>query len=133
MRDLNHFYRSERCDVRARIHDPHGFEWVDCNDADDSVISLLRKGRTTSRVTLVVMQLHARAATTTIESACRWGGIWREALNSDAKDYGGSGLGNAGPRRGRAGAASTAARSRSPSRFPRLGALLHRGLSTRVH
>jgi 1,4-alpha-glucan branching enzyme len=25
-----------------------------------------------------------------------WGGIWREALNSDAKEYGGSGLGNAG-------------------------------------
>jgi 1,4-alpha-glucan branching enzyme len=94
VRDLNHFYRSERSLYELEFtYD--GFEWVDCNDADSSVISLLRKGRTTSRVTLVVMNF-TPLPRFNYRVGVPWGGIWREALNSDAAEYGGSGLGNAG-------------------------------------
>jgi 1,4-alpha-glucan branching enzyme len=72
-----------------------GFEWVDCNDTDNSVISLIRKGRTTKRVTLVVMNF-TPVPRYQYRVGVPQGGIWREALNSDAKEYGGSGLGNAG-------------------------------------
>jgi len=94
VRDLNHFYRNERSMYELEFtYD--GFEWVDCNDADNSVISLIRKGRTTSRVTLVVMNFTPMPHYN-YRVGVPWGGIWREALNSDAADYGGSGLGNAG-------------------------------------
>jgi 1,4-alpha-glucan branching enzyme len=94
VRDLNHFYRSERSMYELEFtYD--GFEWVDCNDAESSVISLIRKGRTTSRVTLVVMNF-TPLPRFNYRVGVPWGGIWREALNSDAAEYGGSGLGNAG-------------------------------------
>jgi 1,4-alpha-glucan branching enzyme len=94
VRDLNHFYRSERSMYELEFtYD--GFEWVDCNDAENSVISLIRKGRTTSRVTLVVMNFTPMPRYN-YRVGVPWGGIWREALNSDAAEYGGSGLGNAG-------------------------------------
>ena len=94
VRDLNHFYRNERSMYELEFtYD--GFEWVDCNDADNSVISLIRKGRTTSRVTLVVMNFTPMPHYN-YRVGVPWGGIWREALNSDADEYGGSGLGNAG-------------------------------------
>ena len=94
VRDLNQFYRNERSMYELEFtYD--GFEWVDCNDADNSVISLIRKARTTSRVTLVVMNFTPMPHYN-YRIGVPWGGIWREALNSDAKDYGGSGLGNAG-------------------------------------
>jgi 1,4-alpha-glucan branching enzyme len=94
VRDLNRFYRNERSMYELEFtYD--GFEWVDCNDAESSVISLIRKGRTTSRITLVVMNF-TPVPRYNYRVGVPWGGIWREALNSDAKEYGGSGLGNAG-------------------------------------
>ena len=94
VRDLNRFYRNERSMYELEFtYD--GFEWVDCNDAENSVISLIRKGRTTSRVTLAVMNF-TPVPRFNYRVGAPWGGIWREALNSDAKEYGGSGLGNAG-------------------------------------
>jgi 1,4-alpha-glucan branching enzyme len=94
VRDLNRFYRTERS-MHELEFTSDGFEWVDCNDADSSVISLIRKGRTTGRVTLVVMNFTPVPRYRYRVGVPR-GGIWREALNSDAKEYGGSGLGNAG-------------------------------------
>ncbi len=94
VRDLNQFYRTERSMYELEFtYD--GFEWVDCNDTESSIISLIRKARTTSRVTLVVMNF-TPVPRYNYRVGVPWGGIWREALNSDAKDYGGSGLGNAG-------------------------------------
>src|SRR5207248_3290883 len=44
VRDLNTFYRGEAAFCQLDI-DPAGFEWVDCNDSEQSVLSLLRKGK----------------------------------------------------------------------------------------
>ncbi|MCI0484848.1 MAG: 1,4-alpha-glucan branching protein GlgB, partial [candidate division NC10 bacterium] len=50
--DLNRFYRSEPALYELDC-DPAGFEWIDCNDAESSVISLIRKGRSTDDIVLV--------------------------------------------------------------------------------
>ena len=92
--DLNRFYRSE-----PSLHELEftyqGFEWVDCNDAEQSVICLMRKGRTAGRVTLVAANF-TPVPRFGYRLGVPCGGAWREVLNSDAKEYWGSGLGNTG-------------------------------------
>ncbi len=91
--DLNWTYRAEpalhELDAEAR-----GFEWVDCTDADNSVISLLRLDRGGNPILAVL------SFTPVVRERYRVGvplpGLWEELLNSDAKEYGGSGVGNLG-------------------------------------
>jgi len=92
--DLNRLYRAD-----SALHEgefDHGcFEWIDCGDSEGSVLTLLRKASSSDRVMVVacnftpVPRHHYRVG------APR-GGSWREALNSDAAEYGGSGQGNMG-------------------------------------
>jgi 1,4-alpha-glucan branching enzyme len=91
--DLNRLYR----DVPA-LHeldcDPRGFTWTQPNEADASLLSFLRFAHDGSPV-LVVCNF-----TPTVRENCLAGvpvgGYWRELLNSDATEYGGSGVGNLG-------------------------------------
>jgi 1,4-alpha-glucan branching enzyme len=75
--------------------DSAGFEWVDCNDVEHSVISLIRKGRSRNDIIAVVCNF-----TPMTHFNYRIGvpqpGFWRELLNSDAREYGGSDQGNLG-------------------------------------
>jgi 1,4-alpha-glucan branching enzyme len=70
---------------------------VDCNDAEASVLALLRRGSEGDPDVLVVLNF-----TPVPRSGYRVGvpreGFWREALNSDATEYGGAGWGNLGGR-----------------------------------
>ncbi|HKJ56838.1 MAG TPA: 1,4-alpha-glucan branching protein GlgB, partial [Nitriliruptoraceae bacterium] len=74
--------------------DPSGFQWVDASDSDQSVVSLLRKADGHPPVLIVAN------FTPVPRSPYRVGvpiaGTWREVLNSDAAEYGGSGMGNHG-------------------------------------
>jgi len=92
--DLNRLYRSEPA-LHQIDFDRAGFEWIDCNDVEHSVVSLLRKGRTPDDRVVVVCNF-----TPTTHFNYRIGvpqpGIWKELLNSDAREYGGSGQGNMG-------------------------------------
>jgi len=92
--DLNRFYRQEPALHQADC-DPAGFQWVDANDADNSVLSFLRQDAAGEEVMLVVCNF-----TPVPRQGYRVGvprpGRWREVLNSDAADYGGSGQGNLG-------------------------------------
>jgi 1,4-alpha-glucan branching enzyme len=92
--DLNRLYRSEpalyECDL-----DPSGFEWVDCSDAASSVISLVRKGKTSEDIVLVACNFTPVPRLNYRVGAPR-GGFWRELMNSDAVEYGGGGWGNFG-------------------------------------
>ncbi len=94
VQDLNAFYRSEPT-LFERDFENEGFHWVDCNDADSSVISYLRYGSSTHEVLLAVCNM-----TPVSRPAYRLGvpydGYWKEVLNSDATDYEGTGLGNMG-------------------------------------
>jgi len=91
---LNHLYSSQ-----APLHwfdnDPRGFDWIDCNDAPASIIALLRKGQTEDDCVLIVCNFTPIPRLGYLVGVPH-GGYWKELLNSDAKEYGGSGIGNMG-------------------------------------
>ncbi len=92
--DLNRLCRRE-----AALHEldfvPDGFSWIDANDSDNSVLSFLRRGASDDGLILFVGNF-----TPVPRHGHRVGvprdGRWREVLNGDALEYGGSGVGNAG-------------------------------------
>jgi len=92
--DLNRLYRNE-----AALHEldcqPAGFEWIDCNDAEGSTVSLIRKAKSTDEVVLAVCNFTPVPRNDYRVGVVR-GGFWRELLNSDATEYEGSGQGNKG-------------------------------------
>jgi len=94
VRDLNAFYRSEPA-LHARDFSRAGFEWVDCNDASNSVIAFLRRGKRWEDLVLVICNFTPVVRENYRVGVPR-GGFWRECLNSDAPAYGGSGQGNFG-------------------------------------
>lgn len=92
--DLNRFYRREPA-LHQRDFDPVGFEWVDCSDSQQSVISLLRKGKEPDDKVLAVCNF-TPIPRNNYQIGVPTGGVWTEALNSDSVHYGGSGQGNLG-------------------------------------
>jgi len=94
VRDLNHAYRGH-----AALHENDfasaGFEWIDANDSVNSVLSFVRKGRTTAGDIVVVCNC-TPIPRVAYQVGVPHGGWWQELLNSDAEDYGGSGAGNLG-------------------------------------
>jgi 1,4-alpha-glucan branching enzyme len=92
--DLNRLYRNEPA-LHELDCDPAGFEWIDCDDKDSSVVSLLRKGHSTSKLVIAVCNL-TPVPRMGYRIGVPRGGYWRELLNSDATEYGGSGMGNGG-------------------------------------
>jgi 1,4-alpha-glucan branching enzyme len=94
MGQLNRAYRNHQA-LHYFDNDPAGFEWLDCNDALASVISLLRKGKTPDDVVLAVFNF-TPVPRLNYQVGVPFGGYWHELLNSDAQDYGGSGMGNLG-------------------------------------
>jgi 1,4-alpha-glucan branching enzyme len=92
--DLNRLYRNEPA-LYERDFVPAGFEWVDCTDAGSSVISLLRKGKSTDEGVLIVCNF-TPVPRPNYRIGAPYGGFWKEVLNSDATQYGGTGWGNLG-------------------------------------
>ena len=98
VKDLNRLLREEPALHRLDFQ-PEGFEWVDCSDYEQCVLSFCRKAQ--GEEVLVVLNF-----TPVVRHAYRVGvsrgGRWRELLNSDSTLYGGSGLGNLGGVKARA-------------------------------
>jgi 1,4-alpha-glucan branching enzyme len=94
VKDLNNLYRNEPA-LHELDFDPAGFEWVDFKDVDRSIISYLRKGRSTKDIILVVGNF-TPVGRTDYRVGVPLGGTWTEVLNSDAPEYGGGGWGNFG-------------------------------------
>jgi 1,4-alpha-glucan branching enzyme len=94
VRDLNRLYAWEPS-LHELDCDPAGFEWIDCNDADQSVLTLLRRGRSEKECVVAAFNF-----TPVVRYGYRvgvpFGGFWEEVANSDAAEYGGSGVGNLG-------------------------------------
>ena len=91
--DLNRVYRNEPA-LHELDCDPGGFEWAVPNDAANSVLAFFRQS-SDGEVILIVHNM-----TPIPRHAYRIGvpepGTWRELINSDAAQYGGSGQGNLG-------------------------------------
>ncbi|SCL76195.1 1,4-alpha-glucan branching enzyme GlgB [Methanoculleus chikugoensis] len=92
--DLNRLYRREPA-LHERDADPAGFEWVDFSDVEKSVVSYLRRGRSADDVALVVCNF-TPVPRYGYRVGVPFGGFWKEVLNSDAIEYGGSSVGNLG-------------------------------------
>jgi len=94
VRDLNEAHRRERS-LHEVDFDAQGFSWIDCQDNENSVISMIRRARDPHDFTVMVVNF-----TPVPRPAYRVGvpetGWYREMLNSDAAMYGGSNLGNGG-------------------------------------
>ena len=94
VRDLNHLYRSHTA-LHARDDEPGGFSWIDAQDAAHSVYSFVRYGHTSAQQVVVVCNM-TPVARHGYRLGVPQGGVWREILNTDANEYGGSGAGNCG-------------------------------------
>jgi 1,4-alpha-glucan branching enzyme len=94
VRDLNRLHRNEPA-LHELDFDPAGFEWIDCGDSQQSIISLLRKGKRDGESILIVLNF-TPVPRLDYKVGMPRGGFWRELLNGDAREYGGSGIGNGG-------------------------------------
>jgi 1,4-alpha-glucan branching enzyme len=99
LRDLNHFYRNHPA-ANHLDFDSAGFQWLDADDAWNSVLSYVRCGRKQGPDDLPEELLVVCNFTPLPRENYRVGvphvGFWREILNSDSELYGGSGMGNLG-------------------------------------
>lgn len=93
LRDLNHAYR-ETPALHARDCEPEGFRWLIADDAQNSVFAWLRMAPDAPPV--AVISNFTPVARQDYRVPLPNAGTWREILNTDAGDYGGSGQGNGG-------------------------------------
>jgi len=94
IKDLNQVYRSQAA-LYEKDFEEDGFEWIDCSDSRHSVVSFIRRSKTTAEFILAVCnftpQPHSHYRVGVPES-----GFYTELFNSDAGQYGGSNMGNLG-------------------------------------
>ena len=94
VQDLNRLYRAQPA-LHQVDFEPAGFQWIDCNDWEHSLISFVRRARDAEDFVVVVCNF-----TPVIRAGYRIGvprgGWYRELLNTDAEVYGGTNVGNAG-------------------------------------
>ena len=102
VRDLNHLYRSRKA-LHARDCEPEGFEWLQADDASNSVFAWLRKAPGERPIAVISNMTPAFHGDYVLKLP--HAGIWREVFNSDAAIYGGSGKGNLGMATAQGGAA----------------------------
>lgn len=91
--DLNRIYR-ELPALHATDAEPGGFRWVIQDDFENSVYAFVRS-TPGSRSVLVAVNMTPQPRRQ-YRVGVPYGGRWREVLNSNAGEYGGSGLGNGG-------------------------------------
>lgn len=94
VRDLNHLYANTPALYQLDPY-PSGFEWIDAQDVENSIVAFIRKGRTEGDIVVVVCNF-----TPVVRYGYRIGvppaQAYQEVLNSDASVYGGSNVGNLG-------------------------------------
>jgi 1,4-alpha-glucan branching enzyme len=92
--DLNRVLREENA-LHELDFDPAGFSWIDVTDAENSVVSLIRRGRLPSDLLACVFNF-TPVPRQNYQLGIPLAGRWDEILNSDGPAYGGSGQGNLG-------------------------------------
>ena len=94
VQDLNRVYAAERA-LHEIDFDHTGFQWIDCNDNENSVVSFIRRAQDPNDFVVALLSF-----TPVPRDGYRIGvpqaGAYTELLNSDAEIYGGGNLGNRG-------------------------------------
>ena len=94
IKDLNHTYRNIPALYELDC-DCSGFQWLDSQNSEQSILVYLRKGKQGTAPALIVVNL----TPTSYENYCvgvAEGGFYRECINTDSAIYGGSDIGNNG-------------------------------------
>jgi 1,4-alpha-glucan branching enzyme len=91
VRDLNHLYRETPALYEVDF-DAHGFEWIDYNDRDNSILSWIRRDKSGGFV--VVISNLTPIAREKYSIGVPVSGTYTELLNTDSERYGGSGIAN---------------------------------------
>lgn len=94
VKDLNHLYRTEKA-LHECQYLSHGFEWIDCNDADSSIISYVRKAANPLDFLIIICNF-TPVPRTGYQIGCPECSSLHEVFNSDETKYWGSGGINAG-------------------------------------
>lgn len=92
--DLNRVYKENPALFELDC-DPRGFSWIDCQDHDQCILAYSRQGQAPGE-TVVVACNFTPVPRYNYRIGVQSHAFYREILNSDASDYGGSGLGNFG-------------------------------------
>jgi 1,4-alpha-glucan branching enzyme len=90
--DLNAFVRRESA-LHQVDFDYTGFEWIDCNARDDSILAYIRKGKDPADFLVVVCNF-TPVVRENYPVGVPQGGWYQEVFNSDSQFYGGSNVGN---------------------------------------
>ena len=93
VRSLNGIYRNTPA-LYVRDNDPSGFQWIDENDGARNTLSFIRWDGQGNP--LVCIANFAGAPHEGFRVGLPWSGDWEEVLNTDAEEFGGSGVGNSG-------------------------------------
>lgn len=94
VRDLNALYRTSPA-LYEQDCEPEGFEWIDCNDSDQSVVSFLRKSKD-GKGSMAIVCNFTPVVRPQYRLGVPAGGFWQERVNTDAEAYGGGNVGNDG-------------------------------------
>lgn len=95
VKDLNNFYKNEKALFEVDFS-YEGFEWIDCNDREHSIVSFIRKGKDW-RDTLVFLCNFTPVPHDNYRIGVPFDTEYIEILNSDWEKYGGSNVGNFEP------------------------------------
>jgi 1,4-alpha-glucan branching enzyme len=93
---LNKFYL-EYPALWQRAYESGGFEWIDCDNAEQNVICFIRHGFLPSDDLACVINFQPEAYED-YRIGVPKAGFWREVFNSDEVEFGGSGVTNGGMR-----------------------------------
>ncbi len=94
IKDLNSIYKQNSA-LYASDFGGEGFKWIDANDSRNSILSFLRIDPNSGERIIVVVNF-TPIPRYNYRIGVNTEGEWMEILNSDAKYYGGSGIGNFG-------------------------------------
>lgn len=95
VRDLNHLYRDTPA-LHERDCEGEGFRWIKGGAAEESVLAYSRHGFAEAAAAVTVVNF-TPVPRQRYRVGVPFGGVWREALNSDAAAYAGSGITNPEP------------------------------------
>ncbi|MGC8118919.1 1,4-alpha-glucan branching protein GlgB [Marinobacter sp. VGCF2001] len=93
IQDLNRLYRLHPA-LHRKNYTSDGFEWIDCHDSTQSVISYVRNSGAADHHSLLIIVNFTPQPRHHYRVGVPVGGSWQEIFNSDSTWYGGSNLGN---------------------------------------
>ncbi|MBF0385153.1 MAG: 1,4-alpha-glucan branching protein GlgB [Candidatus Omnitrophica bacterium] len=93
VKELNHVYKKEPA-LYEQDFALDGFEWIDCSDRQNSILSLIRKGKDPKDDIIVICNFTPQTHNV-YKIGVHQKGFWTEILNSDDARFWGSGKKNA--------------------------------------